>query len=132
MTDHAFFEQPKEQSLVKAEIVDKYFRAWATVIIPQAKKGRTKKIAYIDLFCGPGSYEDGYKSTPLMILERAINDPDMRDLLVTFFNDIDPSYTKSLKEAIDALPDINLLKHKPTIGNIKVGKDFEEFFQKKK
>ncbi|MFM6190870.1 MAG: three-Cys-motif partner protein TcmP [Planktothrix sp.] len=131
MTDNTFFEQQKEQSLVQTEIVDKYFRAWAKVLIPQAKKRKTK-IAYIDLFCGPGSYEDGSKSTPLMILERAINDPDMRNLPVTIFNDCDHKNTKSLKEAIDALPDINLLKHKPTIGNIKVGKDFEEFFQKKK
>lgn len=67
MTDNAFFEQQKEQSLVKAQIVAKYFWAWAKVIIPQAKKRKTK-IAYIDLFCGPGSYEDGSKSTPLMIL----------------------------------------------------------------
>lgn len=99
MPDHSFFEQQKEQSLVKTEIVDKYFRAWAKVMIPRAKKRKTK-IAYIDLFCGPGSYEDGSKSTPLRILERAINDPDMRDLLVTFFNDIDPNYTESIEKNI--------------------------------
>lgn len=114
MTDNAFFEQQKEQSLVKDEIVAKYFWAWAKVIIPQAKKRKTK-IAYIDLFCGPGSYEDGSKSTPLRILERAINDPDMRNLLVTFFNDIDPNYTESLEKAINSIPDINLLKNKPII-----------------
>lgn len=39
MADNSFFDQQKEQSLVKAEIVDKYFRAWAKVIVPKAKKG---------------------------------------------------------------------------------------------
>lgn len=131
MADNSFFEQQKEPSLVKAEIVAKYFWAWAQVIIPQAKKGKTKKIAYIDLFCGPGYYEDGSKSTPILILERAINDPNMQELLVTIFNDSAPKNTKSLKEAIDALPNINLLENKPKIGNMKVGKDFADFFQKK-
>jgi hypothetical protein len=47
MTDNAFFEQQKEQSLVKAEIVAKYFWAWAKVIIPQAKKrNKNENIAY--------------------------------------------------------------------------------------
>jgi three-Cys-motif partner protein len=131
MADNSFFEQQKEQSLVKAEIVTKYFEAWTKVIIPQAKKGKTKKIAYIDLFCGPGSYKDGSKSTPILILERAINDPNMQKLLVTIFNDGDSKNTKSLKEAIDALPNINLLENKPKIENMKVGKDFADFFQKK-
>lgn len=131
MTDHAFFEQQKEQSLVKAEIVAKYFWEWAGVIIPQAKKWGTK-IAYIDLFCGPGVYEDGSKSTPILILEKAINDANMQELLVTIFNDCDEKNTKSLKAAIDALPNINLLKNHPTIQNMTVGREFEEFFQKKK
>ncbi|CAD0230413.1 three-Cys-motif partner protein TcmP [Planktothrix agardhii] len=130
MADNSFFDQQKEQSLVKAEIVDKYFRAWAKVIIPKAKK-RGTNIQYIDLFCGPGYYDNGSKSTPIIILERAINNPDMQELLITIFNDGDPKNTKSLKQAIDALPNINLLENKPKIGNMKVGKDFADFFQKK-
>jgi three-Cys-motif partner protein len=130
MADNSFFEQQKEQSLVKAEIVTKYFWKWAGIMIPQAKKWRTK-IAYIDLFCGLGVYEDGSDSTPILILKKAINDPNMQELLVTIFNDCDDNNTKSLKEAIDALPNINLLENKPKIENMKVGKDFADFFQKK-
>ena len=73
MTNNSFFNESTETSLVKAEIVAKYFWAWAKVIIPRAKK-RKKNIAYIDLFSGPGRYQDGSKSTPLLILERAIAD----------------------------------------------------------
>ena len=34
MSNDSFFDEQKEQSLVKARIVEKYFRAWAKVIIP--------------------------------------------------------------------------------------------------
>ncbi len=130
MADNSFFEQQKKQSLVKAGIVTKYFGAWAQVIIPQAKKWKTK-IAYIDLFCGPGYYEDGSKSTPILILEQAINDPDMQNLLVTFFNDLDPNYTESLKKAIDYLPDINLLKNEPLIRSGEVDEEILRTFKEK-
>lgn len=62
---------------------------------PTSKKMQ-QKIAYIDLFCGPGRYKDGSKSTPLLILERAIQDPDMREMLLTLFNDVDSTNTHSL------------------------------------
>ncbi|MET4825158.1 three-Cys-motif partner protein [Bradyrhizobium ottawaense] len=73
-----FFDERSDQSEVKARIVQKYFYVWAKVIIPSAKL-RDKKIAYIDLYAGPGRYKDGAASTPLMILEQAIKEPDLRD-----------------------------------------------------
>lgn len=52
-----FFEEQSEQSQVKAAIVSKYFWAWAKIIIAvQQKGGRDQRIAYIDLFAGPGRY----------------------------------------------------------------------------
>ena len=53
-----FFDDPKEQSIVKSTIVSKYFWAWAKVITPSSKKYGSGKIAYIDLFAGPGRYDD--------------------------------------------------------------------------
>jgi three-Cys-motif partner protein len=88
MTQTKFFDERTDQSEVKARIVQKYFYAWARIIIPSAKH-RAKKIAYIDLYAGPGRYRDGAASTPLMILERAIADTDLRKMLVTLFNDVD-------------------------------------------
>jgi three-Cys-motif partner protein len=66
MASDSFFDEQKEQSLVKARIVEKYFWAWAKVIIPTAKKAGNK-IAYIDLFAGPGRYKDGSSSTPIKV-----------------------------------------------------------------
>lgn len=125
MSNSSFFDESKEQSLVKAEIVAKYFWAWAKVMIPQAKKMRGN-IAYIDLFSGPGRYQDGSKSTPLLILERAIADPDMREMLMTIFNDRDSNNTQSLQQAIRSLVHIENLRHQPRVLNEEVG---EEFFR---
>src|SRR6478735_7367029 len=82
MTGNRFFEEAKEQSIVKATIISKYFWAWANVIMPTAKR-RGSRIAYIDLFAGPGRYKDGTKSTPIRILEQAIADKNMCSNLVT-------------------------------------------------
>jgi three-Cys-motif partner protein len=90
MTETSFFNEQKEQSLIKARIVEKYFWAWAKVIISTVKKSSSEpRIAYIDLFAGAGRYKDGSKSTPVKVLETAIADPDLRNMLVSIFNDAD-------------------------------------------
>ncbi|MDJ0555899.1 MAG: three-Cys-motif partner protein TcmP [Microcoleaceae cyanobacterium MO_207.B10] len=129
MTNNSFFDESRETSLVKAEIVAKYFWAWAKVIIPQAKKRQTN-IAYIDLFAGPGRYQDGSKSTPLLILERAIAEPDMQQKLITIFNDKNSNNTESLQQAINSLPNIKTLKYQPQFLNTEVGEEIIKVFQK--
>ena len=111
-----FFDESKEQSLVKTTIVEKYFWAWAKVI-----KKHSKKIAYIDLFAGPGRFKDGTLSTPLLILEKAIQDNDLRTMLVTIFNDMNSDFTNTLKSAIQELPGIETLKYPPKIYTEEVG-----------
>ncbi len=38
MADQSFFDESREQSVIKARIISKYFWAWAKVIIPSAKQ----------------------------------------------------------------------------------------------
>ncbi|NJL68428.1 MAG: three-Cys-motif partner protein TcmP [Microcoleus sp. SM1_3_4] len=128
MADSSFFDESKDNSLVKSEIVAKYFWAWAKVIIPTAKKW-SNKIAYIDLFSGPGRYQDGSKSTPLLILERAIAEPEMSQMLVTLFNDKDSNNTQSLQQAIASIPDISRLKYNPIVLNKEVGEEITQAMQ---
>ena len=99
MTGSSFFEEQTEQSLVKSTIVAKYFDVWANVIISTQKRypQHTQKIAYIDLFAGPGRYKDGTQSTPVKILKNAIAKPDLRERLVTIFNDKDENKSIKLK-----------------------------------
>ncbi len=46
-----FFAESTEQSQIKAKIVSDYFVIWAKVI---TQVQRSDRIAYIDLFAGPG------------------------------------------------------------------------------
>ena len=131
MSTDAFFNESKEQSKVKAEIVAKYLATWAKVVIPTTRK-QAGRIAYIDLFAGPGRYEDGTKSTPLLVLERAVADTDMSEMLATFFSDADPNHTRSLQQAIDAIPDISRLKYKPEIYTEVVDENITNVFEQTK
>lgn len=92
-----FFEESKEQSQIKSRIVSKYFWAWARIIRTAVRNSGHPRILYLDLFAGPGRYEDGTRSTPLLILEKAVEDPDARQMLVTIFNDSDPENTGSAR-----------------------------------
>jgi len=128
MDETSFFDESREQSRVKAEIVGKYFWAWANVIMPTVKR-RRGKIAYIDLFAGPGRYDDGTKSTPVLILEQAIKNPDLCEMLVTIFNDVDAQNKQSLKRAINQIPHIAELKNTPQVFNEDVGERIVQMFE---
>ena len=125
---HSFFDESSEQSQVKALIIAKYFWSWAKVIIPSARK-RAGKIAYIDLFAGPGRYKDGTPSTPLLVLKQAVKDSAIREMLVAIFNDNNADNSRSLQEAIDALPGINRLRYPPRVCNEEVGERIVQMFE---
>lgn len=126
-----FFEERTDQSEVKARIVQKYFETWAKIIIPTAAK-YGNKIAYVDLYAGPGRYKDGAASTPLLVLQRAISDPKMSQMLVALFNDMDADRSNTLRQEIAALPGIQKLKHPPQVMNNEVDVDAENYFSSTK
>ena len=125
-----FFEERGDQSAVKANIVQKYFAAWANIILPSTQKFGEGKIAYIDLYAGPGRYKDGAASTPLLVLQKAIENPKISGALVALFNDMDQNKTQTLQAEINALPGIQNLKYPPTVNCNPVDKDAEEYFAK--
>ena len=53
-------------------------------------------------------------------------------MLVTFFNDKDPANTQSLQDAINAIPDIGRLRHKPVVQTEEVGARIVNSFRQKK
>lgn len=129
-----FFDEQKEQSKVKTLIVTKYFEAWARVIMgvqDANNRGRNggNEIQYLDLFAGPGYYTDGTKSTPIIILEKAIQNNRLRERLVTTFNDEDNANFTALSQAIYSLPDIKQLKHPPQVSNFTVDSDIVTLLQ---
>lgn len=128
MPKDPFFAERREQSKIKSLIVAKFFSAWANVIKGTARQ-RAGRLAYIDLFAGPGRYDDGSKSTPLLVLETAIKDNALREMLVTIFNDADGDYVKSLEQEISRLSGVGTLKHKPIVFNFEVGSKIVEMFE---
>lgn len=120
----SFFDEPEEQSRVKAEIVVNYFGAWSRIMGKHAER-----IGYLDFFAGPGRYKTGEKSTPLLILERALASEDLTDRLVSLFNDANPDFTSMLKTEIEELPGIERLKHQPQIITGEISDDLIEHFE---
>ena len=84
----------------------------------------------MDLFAGPGRYKDGTQSTPLRVLKQAIGDPKLSQALVTVFNDKDEANVRLLEEAIQTLPGIELLKHRPIVMNQDVGTEMVKHLEK--
>ena len=125
MTCDDFFEESREQSQIKSAIVKKYFWSWAKIIANR----NVDKIAYIDLFAGQGIYDDGTKSTPILVLENALRDKLMKNKLIALFNDADPDYAKSLENAINLIPDIEKLRFKPNVINSPVCEDIVKQMQ---
>ncbi|MBB3914133.1 three-Cys-motif partner protein TcmP [Rhizobium fabae] len=125
-----FFEERGDQSVVKAEIVQKYFAAWANIVLPATREFGGGKIAYIDLYAGPGRYKDGAASTPLLVLQKAIESPKISEVLLALFNDMDQNNTQTLQAEINGLPGIEKLKHPPIVNCNPVDKDAEEYFAK--
>ena len=123
MPRNTFYDELQEQSLVKATIVEKYFDAWAAIIIgaQKAHPSTPQRLAYVDLFAGPGRYKDGAASTPLRVLERAIARDDYCERLVTVFNDRDEDSVRALERAIRELPGVDRLRNVPKVWNEDVG-----------
>ncbi len=131
MSTQGFFDESTEQSRIKATIAHSYFWAWARVILSTVKT-RGGRIAYIDLFAGPGRYKDGTKSTPLLILESAIADEVMSQHLVTLFNDADKENAAKLREEINGLHGIDKLKYRPQVEAEEVGDKIVAMFERSK
>lgn len=128
--NQTFFQEQREQSLIKARIVSKYFSAWAKVILSVQKKHpeHAQKMAYIDLFAGPGRYDDQSKSTPLLVLETILENHDLSERVVTIFNDKDTSNIKNLETSVNQLTGIERLRYAPSFYSEEVGDEIAQMF----
>lgn len=120
-----FYDAPEQQSIIKTQLVTKYFGAWSKNMLPRDPR-HSQRIAYIDLFSGPGKFADGSPSTPLLILDSAIKDEALRTHLVTMFNDRNPKHAEQLEAAINALPGIETLTYRPEVSHTAVGSEMVE------
>ena len=128
----SFFNTPRANSLVKVEIVSRFFEIWANVILQilkrqERKYGREKgKIAYIDLFSGPGKYDDGTPSTPILVLEKALKNPELCERMLITFNDGDINHVESLRQVVNSYQGIERFSNKPVVENMVVHRQISD------
>ena len=84
MKENQFFEQQTMSSRIKASIVSEYFPKYCNIII---NKHKPKELRYIDLFAGPGKYEDGNESTPLLVARNCLKNSFLQQHVRFIFND---------------------------------------------
>src|SRR5205823_6384857 len=75
------------------------------------------------LFCGPGQYQDGTPSIPLLVLQHAVNTQALHDTFQSVFNDENPAFIEALAGHIARIPGIQQLKFQPILRNRTVGRD---------
>lgn len=84
MKENHFFENQTISSKIKASIISEYFPSYCSII---ASKYPPKQIRYIDLFAGPGVYEDGNASTPILVARHCSKTELLRENVKMIFND---------------------------------------------
>ena len=118
-----FYDEQKAQSNIKTKIVTDYFDVWFNIL-----KKHADRLFYADFFCGPGTFKNGSKSTPIIILEKVVANEDMCTKVVTFFNDKNPKYIGELKKQIKQINNIEELKYRPIIENTEINSDISKRF----
>jgi three-Cys-motif partner protein len=107
-----FFQEQKAHSAVKTTIVMKYFPLWLQII---SRRRPNQKLAYIDLFAGPGIYDDGTESTPILVAKHILSQEALRATVLMLFTEKKAKYFRALQRNIAAIPGIERLKYKPYI-----------------
>jgi len=114
-----FFKKQTISSRIKANIVAEYFPQYCRILL----KRKQHEIRYLDLFSGPGKYEDGNLSTPLLIAQSCANDPLLKEKVRLLFND--NKYSEQLKANFESKFGKNAFALEPRFGNKTVGEDQE-------
>ncbi|MBK6986370.1 MAG: three-Cys-motif partner protein TcmP [Bacteroidetes bacterium] len=118
MGNETFFDNQTASSKIKASIVSEYFPSYCKIIV---NKYMPNEIRFIDLFAGPGIYQDGNISTPILIAKQCQQDSFLKSKVRLIFND--KEYTENLKTNFNSqFPDGTFSK-KPHFGNKTVGQD---------
>lgn len=127
MATEDFYEECSDASKIKQFIIANYFTTWASIILNHLKRiGSESHMAYIDLFSGPGIYEDGSESTPILITKKILANPEFSNRIQLLFNDMNSEYAETLKRHLSSLPNISNLKYPPDIQNEEINAEVAE------
>lgn len=113
-----FFKSQRISSRIKASIVSTYFPQYCSII---QTKHMPKKIGYFDLFAGPGKYEDGNPSTPLLVARECMKLSWLKNRVWMVFND--KEYSDTLKHNFEEEFPQGTFPNKPHFGHSVVGEN---------
>lgn len=101
-----FFVKRSDGSRVKGEIVIKFYDAWTNIML---NKFPNEDLSYVDLYCGPGIYDDGNWSVPLKLMDHVLKNNKLSQKMRFYFNDKNEEYIENLKSNIQNLQGIDKL-----------------------
>lgn len=119
-----FFEHQSEQSMIKAKIVSNYFTAWSRIMCKNRNWSSSIPVGYVDLFSGPGVYQDGNESVPIMLIKTVLNDMELSDRFWFYFNDQDENNIKNLQRTIAGIDINDKLKRKISYSTRTIDENF--------
>ena len=111
-----FFEEQTEKSAIKSAIVSDFFKIYLRII---SNRFKDEDIYYIDLFSGPGRYDDNKQSTPLYIMDavESFNDAHVLSRFHLVFNEVNKKYYSALEKNIKAHDIYSKLAYAPIVTN---------------
>lgn len=115
MSTEDFFKKQTASSRIKASIVAEYFPQYCKILLKRPQS----KIRYLDLFSGPGLYEDGSLSTPLLIAKSCAEDKNLSQKVQLIFND--KNYCEELRANYFKHFSTNSFQFEPRFGDKTVG-----------
>lgn len=115
--ENNFFAQQTRSSKIKAMIVSEYFPKYCKII---HTKGQVQ-IRYLDLYSGPGIYENGAMSTPMLIGQACATDIVLRTVVKLLFND--NVWGAKLKENFESAFSKVPFRYPPVFANVTVGEN---------
>jgi three-Cys-motif partner protein len=125
MSTENFFEHQTLESRVKTGIVTDFFATWINIVGAKSNG----PLAYMELFAGPGVFDDGTKSTPILIAEHVLADAARRQRVMLVLNEKDSRFADRLESNIKALDGYELLRHEPVLLRKEVGTDHQLFLK---
>ncbi len=136
ITTDNFFKLKRNSSEIKSEILVEYFKFWCSVLLYGQKYKKIDEVIFIDLFAGPGRYENGEPSTPLKIVESIYKSHgqtiDLNRSVKTFFNDEKKKLVTDLDANFKNLDYYERLVNKPVILNQQASKEMLKSLLKQK
>jgi hypothetical protein len=68
MNNESFFEAQRPAALLKHGILGRYLRPY---VVKTGSKSRHGRVAYVDGYAGPGTYDDGSAGSPALAVDAA-------------------------------------------------------------